>query len=161
MYGGGGNGTNIQIYDYNDTLNQQFAITRVTEIRGIWYKIIDQNSKKALDVTGGVVGSGINVQLYDYNGTDAQLWQFESAGYGYYYIKNKLGYYLDVEGATTRNETNVQVYWKNWTNAQKFKLKSTKSYTLIPENTYIIKSALNLNRAIDVYGGWSIDCANI
>lgn len=159
---GHNNGTNIQIYQNNDSLNQQFAFTRVTGKSGIWYKIIDQNSQKALDVAGGVSRSGVNVQLYDYNGSDAQLWQLESAGYGgYYYIKNKLGFYLNVEGAKTRNETNVQVYYKNWTTAQRFKLNPTKPYTMISENTYVIKSALNLNRAVDVYGGYTNNGTNI
>ena len=155
------NGTNIQIYDLHDNWNQQFEITRVTDVPGIWYKIIDQNSGKALDVEGGVSGPEVNVQLYDYNGTDAQLWQLEYAASGYYYVKNKLGFYLDVKGADTSNETNVQVYYKNWSAVQKFKFKPTETHELITENTYIIKSALDSGMAVDVTGGWSDNGTNI
>ena len=155
------NRTNIQIYDYNDTLNQQFEFVRDYNVSGVWYKIVDQSSKKVLDVAGGVASSGVNVQLYEDNGTAAQLWQLESAGRGYYFIKNKLGYYLDVDNAGTRNETNVQVYWQNWSNAQKFKLQPTKPYTLISDSTYVIKSALNTNMAVDVYGDRTESGTNI
>lgn len=162
VYGGGhDNGTNIQIYKYNDTLNQQFEFVRDYNLSDVWYKIVDQNSKKVLDVTDGVARSGTNVQLYEDNGTSAQRWQLESAGNGYYFIKNKLGYYLDVKDGKTRNETNIQVYWKNWTKSQKFKLQPTKPYTLIPEKTYVIKSALDSNMAVDVYGDMTEEGTNV
>ena len=113
------NGTNIQIYNNNESAAQRFNITHISSG---WYKICSQSSGKALDVTGAAKKSGVNVQLYDYNGTAAQLWRFISTDQGYYYVQNKLGYYLDVEGGKTSNDTNVQVYSKNDTNSQKWKL---------------------------------------
>ena len=112
-------GTNVQLYINKRGSNQKFQVTHVTDG---WYKIIDSNSKKSLDVSGGVARSGVNVQLYYWNGSAAQLWRFYDAGGGYYYIQNKLGYYLDVSGGTARNETNIQVYTWNKTNAQKWYL---------------------------------------
>lgn len=111
-------GTNIQIYQGNESNAQRFNIT---QLESGWYKICNVSSGKALDVTGGVKKSGVNVQLYTYNGSDAQLWRFYPAENGYVYIQNKLGYYLDVDGAGTANNTNVSVYTKNETNAQKWK----------------------------------------
>ncbi len=113
------NGTNIQIYNNNESAAQRFIITH---INSGWYKICSQSSGKALDVTGAAKKSGVNVQIYDYNGTAAQLWRFISTDQGYYNVQNKLGYYLDVEGGKTSNDTNVQVYSKNDTNSQKWKL---------------------------------------
>lgn len=112
------NGTNIQIYNNNESAAQRFNITHISSG---WYKICSQSSGKALDVAGAAKKSGVNVQLYDYNGTAAQLWRFISTAQGYYYVQNKLGYYLDVEGGKTSNDTNVQVYSKNETNSQKWK----------------------------------------
>ncbi len=112
------NGTNIQIYNNNESAAQRFNITHISSG---WYKICSQSSGKALDVTGAAKKSGVNVQLYDYNGSAAQLWRFISIDQGYYYIQNKLGYYLDVEGGKILNDTNVQVYSKNETNSQKWK----------------------------------------
>ena len=112
------NGTNIQIYNDNESAAQRFNITHISSG---WYKICSQSSGKALDVTGAEKKSGVNVQLYDYNGSAAQLWRFISTSQGYFYIQNKLGYYLDVEGGKTSNDTNVQVYSKNETDSQKWK----------------------------------------
>lgn len=118
---GTANETNIQVWTANETLAQMFLVSKVPN--SDWYSIRNVNSQKALDVAGGVSESGVNVQLYDWNGTDAQLWQFYDAGNGYYYVKNKLGYYLDVSGGQTGNGTNVQVYEGNATNAQMWKLE--------------------------------------
>ena len=113
------NGTNIQIYNNNESAAQRFNITHISSG---WYKICSQSSGKALDVTGAAKKSGVNVQLYDYNGTAAQLWRFISTDQGYYYVQNKLGYYLDLEGGKTSSDANVQVSSKNDTNSQKWKL---------------------------------------
>lgn len=152
------NGANIQLWDYVDELQQQFYFIRVS---GYYYKIQDVNSGKVLDVESGTRRSGVNVQLYQYNGTDAQLWKIESAGDGYYYLKNKLGYYLDVSGGSANNGSNIQVYSFNRTKAQKFKLRPTTIYTLISEGNYVFQSALNNQKVIDVEGGKSQSGTNI
>lgn len=152
------NGANIQLWDYVDEFQQQFYFIRVS---GYYYKIQDVNSGKVLDVESGTRRSGVNVQLYQYNGTDAQLWKIESAGDGYYYLKNKLGYYLDVSGGSANNGSNIQVYSFNRTKAQKFKLRPTTIYTLISEGNYVFQSALNNQKVIDVEGGKSQNGTNI
>jgi surface antigen len=89
-----------------------------------YYKIVHGYSGKVFDVEGGIAQSGVNVQLYEWNGTNAQLWKFVSDGNGYYYIKNKLGYYLDVASGTVMNGQNIWVYTGNKSSAQKFKLNA-------------------------------------
>ena len=157
-------GTNVQLYQLNDTLNQQFEIKYVKEN---FYKIIDKNSKKALTVTGSISrkssGVGFDVKISNYGaGKDTQLWQLESIGNGYYFIKSKLGLYcLTVGNASTKNETNIIASYKNWSNAQKFKLRETQPYEIIEEGTYIIESALDPNMAVDLYGGFRDNGTNI
>lgn len=132
-------GTNIQIYENNETVSQQFDITH---LGSGWYKILMHSSQKALDVKDGDKSPGANVQLYKYNGTDAQKWRFYLAGNGYYYIKNKLNkaeFCLDVDGRRRANGTNVQVYKGNGTDAQKWKLKRVIYPTGISLNTKSFK----------------------
>ena len=116
---GTANGTKIHLWKYYDNENQKFTLNRFSDG---WYEIIDANSGKALDVQGGKAGSGVIVQLYGRNGTKAQRWKFYSAGNGYYYILNELGYFLDARGGAYANGTQIQVYEFNATAAQKWAL---------------------------------------
>lgn len=118
-YGNTDNGTNIQLYQANNTLAQEFIISSAGNG---YYTIVNTHSNRAIDVSGGVAGNEVNVHLWDQNGTDAQKFKFESAGNGYYYIKNKLGYYLDVYGGRCEDWTNIQTYRKNGGNNQKWLL---------------------------------------
>ncbi len=127
---GTADGTNIQIYQGNDSTAQKFKIQLIGDG---WYKISNPLTGKCLDVKDGSTKSGANVQLYTYNGTDAQKWRFYLSGDGeYFVIKNKLGYYLDVDGARAQNSTNVMVFTKNGTNAQKWKLQETSAIIVNP-----------------------------
>ncbi|MBR4027041.1 MAG: RICIN domain-containing protein [Lachnospiraceae bacterium] len=138
------NGTNLQIWSSNKTDAQMFYVTEVNGNSG-WYSIQNIYSRKALDVTEGISRSGINVQLYEWNGSDAQLWQFYNAGNGYYYIKNKLGYYLDVSGGFTADGTNVQVHEWNGTNAQKWKIVPS-------QGIYSLISGVSNSKCLDISG---------
>ncbi len=120
---GTSNGCNLWLYERNNSAAQVFRITSA----GYGYYTIQlaMTNDKVLDVFGGKGYQGCNVGIWSSNGnpaTDNQLWSFESAGNGYYYIKSKTGYYLDVNGATSANKTNIQVWTGNKTNAQKWKL---------------------------------------
>ena len=119
-------GMNIQLWINKRGSNQRFKIEHVGDG---WYKIIDTNSNKSLNVNNGESRSGVSVKLASWNGTYAQLWRFFDAGDGYYYIQNKLGYYLDVSGAKIGNGTDIQVYTQNKTNAQKWKLLTEQQET--------------------------------
>lgn len=67
---GSSNGTNIQLHRYSDTRAQKFIIQSVKDG---YFKIIDKNSGKAIDVRGGIAGNEVNVHLWQQNGTDAQM----------------------------------------------------------------------------------------
>lgn len=118
---GTADGTNIQVYQSNNSIAQKFKIQSTGDG---WFKITSPFSGKCLDVQGGSPKSGTNVQLYSYNGSDAQKWRFYSEG-DCFVIKNKLGCYLDVDGGKNKNGTNVLVYTKNGSNAQKWKITET------------------------------------
>jgi hypothetical protein len=145
--GGSANGTNIALWESNQTGAQKF---NVTSLGSGWYKITCAANGKAIDVSGGSSASGTNVQLYEYNGSYAQQWKFYSAGNGYYYIQNRLGNQLDVSGGGTSNGTNIQVWEKNTTNAQKWKLTSTTYTAPVTTTTYYVTTTAGLvlrNRA--------------
>lgn len=102
------NCTRIQIYTYNNLTKNQ--IFKVVHLGSNVYKICSTlNENMALDVIGAKKESGTKIQLYQSNNSDAQKWEFYSAGNGYYYVKSKLGYYLDVTGGKTDNGTDMWV----------------------------------------------------
>lgn len=148
---GGGKtaGTNLQIWQKANVLNQQF----IAKYYGSgYYYFVDANSGLAIDVNSGVPCSGQNVHLYTVNYSDAQLFRLISAGNGYYYIQSKLNpaYYLDVNGAYSSNGTNVHLYLSNNSSAQKFKFTavaetSVNKYAAYKGINYesTLKSALN------------------
>jgi hypothetical protein len=139
--GGSANGTNIALWESNQTGAQKFT---VSALGSGWYKIICAANGKAIDVSGGSSASGANVQLFEYNGSAAQQWRFYSAGNGYYYIQNRLGNQLDVNNAGTTNGTNIQVWEKNTTNAQKWKLTTTTYTPTVTTTTYYVTTTAGL-----------------
>lgn len=67
-----------------------------------YYKIVNSNSNRALNVTGGSLVNSANIEQYDYDGWDSQMWQFVDVGSGYYKIVNKnSGLVLDMSGFST------------------------------------------------------------
>lgn len=72
VYGGYvDDGTNIQLYQSNDGVNQQFWFEPVGDN---WYRIISMmDQQMSLDVYGGQSVSGSNVCLWEYHN---QLWRF-------------------------------------------------------------------------------------
>lgn len=169
---GTSNGCNLWLYERNNSAAQAF---RITSAGNGYYTIqLAMTNNKVLDVFGGTGYQGCNVGIWDsngYNATDNQLWSFESAGNGYYYIKSKTGFYLDVNGASNANKTNIQVWTGNNTNAQKWKLVSNydvnkavqyaQTYTDSSGNysgTY--NSAYNIYKKPNPADYWGFDCAN-
>ncbi|MBQ7624762.1 MAG: RICIN domain-containing protein [Clostridia bacterium] len=118
---GKNNGANVQIWDLSarDLDCQKFKIVP----NGSYYKIINVNSGKAVDVNdNATTAEKVNIQQYNDNGCDAQKWKFEDAGGGYVYIRSALGVYMEVYNGNTSNGTNIWSYSFNGSDAQKFKL---------------------------------------
>lgn len=69
--GGLANFTNVQFYNRNNTLAQNWRIESNDDGTVTIYSAL---SGKSLDVYGGGRADGTNVQIYEPNGTDAQKW---------------------------------------------------------------------------------------
>ncbi|MCM3271042.1 cellulase family glycosylhydrolase [Paenibacillus elgii] len=110
-------GANVQIWEDNGTGAQRWVIT---DVGGGLYKVIKENSNKALDVAGS--WNGANVQIWNYGGGANQKWRIVNVGGAYKLIDSNSGKALDVAAAGTDNGSNVQVWDDNGTNAQRWNL---------------------------------------
>lgn len=95
-------GTNVQLYDKNGTTAQLLYLDR----SGEYFSLRSVIGKQAIHVRGGSTARGTNVQMNTYSKDNprAQMWKFESAGNGYYYIRSAIGFYLDVANKKTSKD---------------------------------------------------------
>ena len=155
------NGTNVQIGAYENSDNQKFKVTYVSDG---YYKIILSSNGKSLDVANGSDANKANLQVYNSNGTDAQLWKFIDAGNGSYYIRSKLGTTIDLVNGKTTAGNNIQMYATAVSDAQKWILDvemAAASERPIEDGTYVIKNFSNTKTALDVEGGSEKNGGNI
>lgn len=109
-----GDGANIRQNSYTAGSHQHWDIAPFSSALGdqSFYSMTAAHSGKSADVNNWSFGDGANVQQWDNHGGANQLWFFEYAGNGYFYIRNRWsGKYLDVAGASVTNGANV---WQ-WT----------------------------------------------
>lgn len=112
-----------------------------------FYKIINRNSGKSVDVSGGATTNGANVIQWDFNGGDNQQWSFTGTDEGYFNITNKnSNKALDVNGASHDAGTEIiQWDYADETNQQwLIKTIGFGYYTIINRNS---------NQSLDVNGG--------
>ncbi len=155
------NGANVQIYENNGTVSQQWGIAPVAASDVIAvnkdksytiHSALDTNM--VLDISGGSTESGANLQLYTANDTDAQSFKFVEEGGLYTIINVNSGKAIDVAGAGRSNGTNVQQYEANGTVAQKWIIEDNG------DGTFSFKSA-HSDLYLDVAGGHTKDNTNI
>ena len=115
------NGTNIQLWNNNDTAAQDWYL-RYDEKDGT-YTFINPDTKKALDVENGSTKKGANVRLWRDNLTCAQKWYILEEGEYYKFKSACSDLVLDVSGGLGINGANINLWKDNGTNAQKWKLK--------------------------------------
>lgn len=78
---------------------------------GNYYKVMNRNSSKALDVNGGSTSNGGNIIQWDYSGGANQQWTITSTGDGYFSVINKnSNKALDVNGASVAAGTGI-IQW--------------------------------------------------
>jgi alpha-L-fucosidase len=124
-------------------------------VAGTYYRIINRNSGKCLDVYGNGTGDGVNVDQWTSNGGQNQQWSFVSQGSGYYeIIARNSGKALEVGGNSTADGGNVQQWTWAGTNSQQWSLVNlgTGYYELVNRNS---------GKALDVVGSGTADGVNV
>ncbi len=101
-------GASIQQWQYLGGANQKWNIVPTG---GGYFEIVNVNSGKVLDVTGGgaALANGLTIQQWDYMGGYNQQWSIVPLGNGYFEIVSALsGKVLDITGASTANGAPIQ-----------------------------------------------------
>ncbi len=149
------NGTNIDIYQYNGGINQQFMFTLNDDgSYKIRTRVSDKNS--AVEVKDASAVSGANIQEWEINGANCQDWILEPATDSgcvmnetlIYTFKNvNSGMVMDIENALMADNTNVRQWDSNGYDCQKWVLKPFGS-----GNYYWIRSAQDENYVLKANG---------
>lgn len=165
------NGTNIQLYENNDTAAQQFNVSH--DSQG-YVTFTNVKSGKVLDLSDAVVKNGGNIQQYKSNGTRAQKWIVKRDGDGYIIISAlNSNYVLDLHNAVVNNYRNIQLYSYNGTNAQRWNITkyvskeqrinnlAAQNKNTLADGVYEICSVKNSNYALDVNSASTSNGANV
>lgn len=153
---------NVQIWDRSNVEQQRFQITY---LGNGYYTIKNIKSGKVLDVDDAGTKNGTNVQQYTSNSTDAQKWKIEKTSNGYYNIISKCnGLYLTVKNSGTANGTNIEVNQKSEEKNQTFifrKVTTVKGTQTIKDGTYVIATALDEKKVLDISAASTLSRANV
>ncbi|GEM_PF-1358314 len=144
-------GTNVQMYESAEGINQQWSIKATAD----GYTIQSRCNSLYLDVAGGEVETDCNVQMWEGNGTKSQSFGFvpyqpkQLVKDGSIYrigTINGEGYYINGAGNPSdyKNGQNVQLWNENGDNYFRFKLCDDGYYKIIDTQT---------GYALDVYTG--------
>lgn len=165
------NGANIQLYENNDTVAQQFNVSH--DSQG-YVTFTNVKSGKVLDLSDAVVRNGGNIQQYKSNGTRAQKWIVKRDGDGYIIISAlNSNYVLDLHNAVVNNYRNIQLYSYNGTNAQRWNITkyvskeqrinnlAAQNKNTLADGVYEICSVKNSNYALDVNSASTSNGANV
>lgn len=157
-YKGEGNryedGHPLVLWDANNGRNQRFNIELDRED---WYKIVNESTGKVVTIEGGKGVKSEKISLYTYDGSDAQMFRFYDAGNGFYYIKNKLGYYWDVYNGIGNAGQELITFPLNKQTNQKWRLLTvnigeTSSSDNPVSSQYTLVSQSEINRAANTFG---------
>jgi hypothetical protein len=121
--------------------------------------LVNAQTGKVLDVSGGQSVSGTHVGTYAFNGTTAQKWSLSTESLlsvGTYEFASDVdnNMRLDVDGGSHANGGNVQIFSNNDTHAQKWRISSS------PSSFYTITN-LGSGKLLDVAGGSSASGTNV
>lgn len=149
------NGTNIDLYQYNGGINQQFMLTKNNDGSYKMYtKISDGNS--VIEVADASTTSGANIQQWENNGADCQNWILEAVtdpgckmdtSFVYTFENADSGLVMDIKDGLMQDNTNVQQWGSNNQNVQKWTLKAFGS-----GNYYYIRSLQDSNYVLKAEG---------
>ena len=115
-----------------------------------YYKLINTNSGKALDVSEGSFAQGANVQQWDEHDGDPERWVIRANADGSYsLIAKNGGYTLDSYDGKTADGTNLRVWENNNSAAQSFYFVEYSPQT-IANGTYYISPKSDTNQILSV-----------
>ena len=147
--------TSLSLYGAQGTANQRFNLE--SDGSGA-YRIKSESTGLYLSVAGDSAQSGSLVTQAAYAQDEHQLWHVRVADSGFY-IQSALGnWVLDLNGGSTEG-TSVRIWAPNKSNAQRFTFASAS--TVKTDTAFAIKSALNPQLVMDIYGGSSDNLARL
>lgn len=165
------NSANIQLYQNNGTLAQQFKVSH--DSQG-YVTFTNVKSGKVLDLNGAVVKDGGNIQQYTSNGTRAQKWIVKKDSNGYSIISAlNSKYVLELNGGSVQNGSNIQLHSSTGSNSQRWNITkyvskeqrinnlAAQNKNTLADGVYEICSVKNGNYALDVNSASSRNGANI
>ncbi len=136
------NSTNVQIYTSSTSVvTTKAAMIELKNNGDGTITMLNQHSRKAIDIKSATMANSTNVQIYTSNNSCAQKWYMVPAtttgGASGYLLKSSCNqsYGLDISGGTFENNRNVQLYTSNGSNAQIWTFQSKTTYT---NQTYTI-----------------------
>ena len=139
-------------------MQQRFQITYLNDG---YYTIKNINSGKVLDVKGAGTLDGTNVHQWTSNSTDAQKWKIEKNSDGSYYITSKCNnLYLSVKSSKNINGANIEVSKEKQAFSFK-KIETVKGTKSIEDGYYIIGSALDESKVLDISAASKNSGANV
>lgn len=164
-------GANVQLYQSNDTLAQQFKVTH--DSQG-YVTFTNVKSGKVLDVYNGTAKNGNNVWQFTSNNSHAQKWIVRKDGNGYSIISAlNSNYVLNIANGKAYNGNNVELYsysgsssnrWlfnKSVSKEEKILNIANANRSAIADGIYEIRSAKSNGFVLDVSNGSTLAGANI
>ena len=160
----------VQLYGWNDNDAQKY---RFAEVGNGVYQITNVKSGKLMEIAGGAMGNGGTVQQYAANGTQAQRWVAVAYGSNVALLNSKANRAIDVPAANATNSVKLQSYAVNGTNAQQWTISeapTTREYLDelaskhrgdLTDGTYVVETALQSGKVMDVSGGSTSDYGNV
>ena len=149
-------GESLSLYGAQGTANQRFIL----ELAGSGaYRIKNEATGRYLSVVDSNAQSGSAVVQAAYAQDKHQLWHVRTADNGFY-IQSALGnWVLDVSGGSTADGTSVRIWAPNKSAAQRFTFASAS--TIKTDTAFAIKSVLDPQLVMDIYGGSSDNRARL
>lgn len=146
----------LSLYGAQGTANQRFIL----ELAGSGaYRIKNEATGRYLSVVDSNAQSGSAVVQAAYAQDEHQLWHVRTADNGFY-IQSALGnWVLDVSGGSTADSTSVRIWAPNKSAAQRFTFASAS--TIKTDTAFAIKSVLDPQLVMDIYGGSSDNRARL
>ncbi len=142
-------GANVQVWESNGTAAQKFRFECGSDG---FYTITNLKSGKALDCASGNLVPGANAQQWSSYGGDAQKWAVRANSDGSYSLICKAnGLTLDASGSS--KGSNVQLWAADDERNQSFELRSAKVERTVADGSYIVSSAIDRSKTLDVAGG--------